>query len=116
MAMVCECNTFTCVLYFIYLLLATVDQASQDTVRDKASGRGLLWNDTFAEERLLFQPPAVNALLVLFSRNHNYVADMLLKINERKEWRNPPPEDPRDRAAQDEQIFQIARHVKCVFS
>lgn len=88
----------------------------QDLVRDKASARGLLWNDTFAEERLLFQPPAVNALLVLFNRNHNYIAEMLLKINERKEWRDPPPADPEARVIQDEQIFQIARHVKYVFS
>lgn len=88
----------------------------QDLVRDKASARGLLWNDTFAEEHLLFQPPAVNALLVLFNRNHNYIAEMLLKINERKEWRDPPPADPEAQVIQDEQIFQIARHVKCVFS
>lgn len=88
------------------------DQASQDTVRDRASGRGLLYNDTFAEERLFFQPPAVNALLVLFSRNHNYIAKMLFNINERKEWVDPPPEDPVARAKQDEELFQIARHVK----
>lgn len=81
-------------------------------MRDRASGRGLLYNDTFAEERLFFQPPAVNALLVLFSRNHNYIAKMLLNINERKEWVDPPPEDPVARTKQDEELFQIARHVK----
>jgi linoleate 10R-lipoxygenase len=91
-----------------------IDQESQDLVRDKASGRGLLWNDTFAEERLLFQPPAVNAMLVLFNRNHNYIAEMLLKINERKEWHDPPPEDSATRAQQDEEIFQTARLIKCV--
>ena len=40
---------------------------------------------------------------------------MLLKINERKRWSNPPPEDLALRAAQDEEIFQTARLVKLVF-
>ena len=34
-------------------------------------GRGLLFPDIIAEERLLLLPPAVCALLVMFSRNHN---------------------------------------------
>jgi hypothetical protein len=49
----------------------TLEQADQDKVRDKASGRGLLYPDTFFEERLIFVPPAASALLVIFSRNHN---------------------------------------------
>ena len=48
-----------------------VNQAQQDSVRNKALGRGLLYPDTFAEERLGFLPAAVSALLVIFSRNHN---------------------------------------------
>ncbi len=43
-----------------------------------------------------------------------YVADMILKINERKRWSNPPPEDPAKRALQDEEIFQVARLIKHV--
>ncbi|KAG6865223.1 hypothetical protein C0991_004346 [Blastosporella zonata] len=87
------------------------NQAAQDKVRDKASGRGLLYPDTFSEERLLFLPPATSVLLVLFSRNHNYIAERLLKINERRLWSDPPPTDPAKRALQDEQIFQTARLV-----
>jgi len=34
-------------------------------------GRGLLHPDVFAEDRLLFLPPATCVLLVLFNRNHN---------------------------------------------
>lgn len=37
---------------------------------------------------------------------------MLLSINERKRWTNPPPKDPQARAIQDEEIFQTARLVK----
>ena len=41
---------------------------------------------------------------------------MLLNINERGTWTNPPPEDAAARARQDEEIFQTARLVKCVGS
>ena len=54
-----------------HISLRTVDQAAQDKVRNKAAGRGLLYPDTFSEERLSFLPPGASALLVLFSRNHN---------------------------------------------
>ncbi|KAF8901487.1 heme peroxidase [Gymnopilus junonius] len=76
-----------------YLDLSPVygdNQAAQDKVRDKAQG----------QERLLFLPPAASALLVVFSRNHNHIAEMILKINEWKRW-----------ALQDEEIFQVARLV-----
>jgi len=88
------------------------DQAAQDTVRDKISGRGYLYPDSFAEERLVFLPPATSALLVIFNRNHNYICDMLLKINERGRWSDPAPADAKLLAQQDEEIFQTARLVK----
>ncbi|KAF7300907.1 Heme peroxidase [Mycena kentingensis (nom. inval.)] len=106
-----------------------VDQAAQDQVRNKEAGRGLLYPDTFSEDRLSFLPPAASAILVLFSRNHNvsssspkrevadhrrkYIANMLLKINERKCWSDPAPTDEAKRAKQDEDIFQTARLVNC---
>ena len=107
------------------------DQQTQDLVRDKAAGRGLLYPDTFSEERLLFLPPAASVLLVILCRNHNvsvkslsydfclshipffkFVAERILKINEKKKWTDPPPTDPTKRAAQDEEIFQTARLIK----
>ena len=39
---------------------------------------------------------------------------MLLKINERGRWHDPPPADSAARAQQDEEIFQVARLVKYV--
>lgn len=47
------------------------NQFTQDQVRNKSLGRGLLYPDTYSEERLGFVPPAASALLVIFSRNHN---------------------------------------------
>lgn len=46
------------------------NQQAQDTVRVR-DGRGMLLPDVFAEDRMVFLPPAVCALLVLFNRNHN---------------------------------------------
>ena len=43
-----------------------------------------------------------------------YIAEKILKINERRSWSDPPPEDPAARANQDEQIFQTAKLVKLV--
>ncbi|KAK2459725.1 hypothetical protein APHAL10511_008259 [Amanita phalloides] len=87
------------------------DDVSQKQIRDKESGRGLLYPDTFAEDRLTFATPAMIALLVIFSRNHNYIAERLLSINERKIWKDPPPMDETFRAKQDEEIFQTARLI-----
>ncbi|KAI6149466.1 heme peroxidase [Pisolithus tinctorius] len=92
------------------------DQATQDKVRDK-KGRGLLHPDAFAEDRLLLLPPAVCVLLVLFNRNHNYIARRLLEINERGTWSDPSKESPHSHKMlkQDEEIFQIARLCNCAW-
>lgn len=37
----------------------------------RRDGTGMLWNDVFADSRLLDMPPSVCALMVLFNRNHN---------------------------------------------
>lgn len=47
-----------------------VDQAEQNGVR-RFDGTGRLWNDVFADVRLLGMPPAIAALLIIFNRNHN---------------------------------------------
>ncbi|KAF7321225.1 Heme peroxidase [Mycena chlorophos] len=99
--------------YFDLSPLYGINQETQDLVRDKAQGRGLLYPDVFSEERLSFLPPAASAILVLFNRNHNYIAQKLLQINERGTWTDPPPQDAKARAKQDEDIFQIARLVNC---
>ncbi|KAI3616961.1 heme peroxidase [Moniliophthora roreri] len=88
-----------------------INQETVDAVRNKDLGRGLLYPDTFSEERLLFLPPCASALLVILSRNHNYIAEKLLKINERGRWTDPPPEDKAKRDQQDEEIFQTARLI-----
>ncbi|KAJ7103706.1 heme peroxidase [Mycena crocata] len=99
--------------YLDLSLLYGHDQAMQDSVRNKSLGRGLLHPDTFSEDRFIFLPPASSALMVILSRNHNYIASMLLTINERGRWSDPPPTDEARKALQDEEIFQTARLVNC---
>ncbi len=43
---------------------------------------GLLKKDTFAESRLVGQPPGVCAFIIAFNRFHNYVVGELAIINE----------------------------------
>lgn len=75
--------------------------------------RGLLKPDTFHEKRLLGQPPGVNIMLVMYNRFHNYVADMLLKINEGGRFTLPPARNEQEKKAvlakQDNDLFQTAR-------
>ncbi|KAL0465912.1 hypothetical protein QR685DRAFT_548000 [Neurospora intermedia] len=54
----------------------------QHKVRDETYGLGLLKPDTFAEDRLLRQPPGVCIMLVMYNRYHNYAATQLRRINE----------------------------------
>ncbi|KAF8677681.1 heme peroxidase [Rhizoctonia solani] len=61
---------------------------AQNKVR-RNDGTGRLHEDVFAENRLLLMPPAVSALLVMFCRNHNYIATKLLQINENRTFKDP---------------------------
>jgi len=49
----------------------------------------------------------------LTNLEQQYIANKILKINERKRWSDPPPTDPTKRALQDEEIFQTAKLVNC---
>ena len=78
--------------------------------------KGLLKPDSFAEERLLMQPPGVCAYLIMYNRFHNYVAEQLLLINENKRFQKPPDYDTLNKdqreafdKKQDEDLFQTAR-------
>ncbi|KAF5356621.1 hypothetical protein D9758_008203 [Tetrapyrgos nigripes] len=83
-----------------------------DAIRRK-DGSGMLWDDVFADNRLLFMPPATCALLVLFSRNHNFIAEKILSINEKGNLVSPSKlaSNPDKLKAQDDEIFQRARLV-----
>lgn len=94
-----------------------IDGYESDMVRAK-DGTGMLSPDCYCDHRMKFHSPAASALLVLFNRNHNYIARHLLLNNEGKKWRDPSEGDLVDVSArllaQDDQIFEIARAINCV--
>ncbi|KAH0432490.1 linoleate diol synthase [Colletotrichum camelliae] len=101
-----------------YLDLAPLYGSSfKDQLEIRTMKEGKLKPDTFHEKRLLGQPAGVNVMLVLYSRFHNYVADILLKINENGRFtlavgKDAAPEDQAKAVAkQDHDLFNVARLV-----
>ncbi|KAF2256765.1 hypothetical protein BU26DRAFT_599398 [Trematosphaeria pertusa] len=108
-----------------YLDLAPLygsNQEEQDQMRTKVAGK--LKPDCFSEARLLFFPPGVGVLLVMFNRFHNYVVENLALINEQNRFPKPtPPADPKDEKAAeaykaklakyDNDLFQTGRLITC---
>jgi linoleate 10R-lipoxygenase len=103
-----------------YLDLAPLYGSSlRDQLAIRTMKEGKLKPDTFHEKRLLGQPAGVNVMLVLYNRLHNYVADVLLKINEGGRFTlactgNASPEDrSKATAKQDHDLFNTARLIVC---
>jgi len=90
------------------------NQEDQDSVR-RWDGTGRLKEDVFTENRLLFLPPAVCTVLVLFCRNHNYIARKLFLINEAGTFKDPDTLSEDQRKNQDHVIFNTARLVNVGF-
>ncbi|KAL4894294.1 heme peroxidase [Aspergillus ambiguus] len=91
----------------------------EQQIRVRTFKDGLLKNDTFAEGRLLGQPPGACALIIAFNRFHNYVVKEMALINEAGRFNLPDgitPESPRYAAAlakRDNDLFQTGRLVTC---
>jgi len=52
----------------------------QERVRTWHNGK--IFPDSIASERIMMMPPGVIAVLLMFSRNHNHIAENLLSVNE----------------------------------
>lgn len=86
----------------------------QKTIRTFQDGK--IKPDTFAEPRLLGQPPGVCALIVSFNRFHNFVVQQLALINEAGRFSIPVTVDPQNKvsyekalAKRDNDLFQTGR-------
>ncbi|KAK3395060.1 linoleate diol synthase [Podospora didyma] len=101
-----------------YLDLAPLYGSSlKDQLEIRTMKGGMLKPDTFHEKRLLGQPAGVNVMLVMYSRFHNYVCDVLLKINEGGRFTlgcgpdASPEEQAKAIAKQDHNLFNTARLI-----
>ncbi|KAL4791504.1 heme peroxidase [Aspergillus venezuelensis] len=110
----------TCLKSSSYLDLGPLygnNQAEQTEVRTFTDG--LLKPDTFAEKRLLSQPPGVCALMIAFNRFHNYIVTELARINEAGRFNLPcadvekAPEYTWALQKRDEDLFQMGRLITC---
>ncbi|KAJ4369231.1 hypothetical protein N0V83_006316 [Neocucurbitaria cava] len=104
------------------------NQAEQDAMRTHVDGK--IKPDCFSEARLLFFPPGVGAMLIMFNRFHNYTVENLAAINEQGRFAKPAAEAPKptgDEAADkkakekydaawkkyDNDLFQTGRLITC---
>jgi len=86
----------------------------QATVRTYDNGR--IWPDVIASDRIMMMPPGVIAILLLFSRHHNHIAERLLEINESEKYVSDPSKlIDAQKKWQDEDIFQLSRNINVAF-
>lgn len=85
------------------------NRADQESVRQMKGG--LLNNDQWFDKRLVIQPAGVAGLIIIFSRNHNFIAKKLLEINENERFSYGPGKRLATVEEQDEKLFQTARLV-----
>lgn len=66
-----------------YVDLSTLyGNTGEQQERVRTYENGLIWPDSIASERIMMMPPGVVAVLLMFSRNHNHIAESLLSVNE----------------------------------
>ncbi|EPS42371.1 hypothetical protein H072_3669 [Dactylellina haptotyla CBS 200.50] len=69
---------------------------------------GKIKPDAFSEKRLLGFPPGVCVLLISFGRYHNFIVEMLAKIDQDQRFSKQ-----RTAEARDEKLFQTGRLITC---
>ncbi|KAK6544846.1 hypothetical protein TWF694_001527 [Orbilia ellipsospora] len=76
---------------------------------------GKLKVDCFSDKRIHTYPPGVGAILIMFNRWHNYVAQTLADINEHGRFSIPPGKESEESALRkrDEDLFQTTRLITC---
>ncbi|KAF2752804.1 linoleate diol synthase [Pseudovirgaria hyperparasitica] len=83
--------------------------------RVRTYNNGLIYPDSIASERIMMMPPGVVAILVMFSRNHNQIAQNLFLVNEDSRYKPWDSLDEDGKKWQDEDIFQLSRNINVGF-
>jgi len=66
-----------------YVDLSTLyGNTKEEQKRVRTLNNGTIFPDSIASERIMMMPPGVVAVLLIFSRNHNTIAESLLSVNE----------------------------------
>jgi hypothetical protein len=66
-----------------YVDLSTLyGNTGEEQKRVRTYEDGLIYPDSIASDRIMMMPPGVIAVLLMFSRNHNHIAESLLAVNE----------------------------------
>lgn len=66
-----------------YVDLSTLyGNIEEDQKRVRIYKNGKIYPDSIASDRIMLMPPGVVATLIMFSRNHNTIAESLLSVNE----------------------------------
>ena len=66
-----------------YVDLSTLyGNTGKEQTRVRTYENGTIFPDSVASERIMMMPPGVVALLLMFSRNHNKIAEDLFSVNE----------------------------------
>ena len=71
-----------------YVDLSTLyGNTEKEQERVRTYHNGLIYPDSIASERIMMMPPGVVAVLLMFSRNHNVVAEGLISVNEEGKYK-----------------------------
>ncbi|KAF2440208.1 heme peroxidase [Karstenula rhodostoma CBS 690.94] len=76
---------------------------------------GLIYPKSIASDRIMMMPPAVVAVMLLFSRNHNHTAENLSTVNQCGKYKPWNELDDAGKEWQDEDIFQWTRNINVGF-
>ncbi|GAA6004340.1 peroxidase/cytochrome P450 family protein [Rhodotorula paludigena] len=97
-----------------YLDLSPVYGNNEEEQRKIRTGvQGKIHPDTIASQRLFMMPPSSVAMAILFARNHNWICDKLVEVNENNQFAPWTSLDEKGKLSQDLRIFEIARNVNC---
>ncbi|PVH95983.1 heme peroxidase, partial [Periconia macrospinosa] len=99
-----------------YVDLSTLyGNTEKEQPRVRTYKNGFIYPDSIASDRIMMMPPGVVAVLLMFSRNHNYLAESLFSINEDGKYKPWDELSESEKKWQDNDIFQIARNINVGF-
>ncbi|KID85854.1 linoleate diol synthase [Metarhizium guizhouense ARSEF 977] len=99
-----------------YVDLSTLyGNTDKEQKRVRTYENGKIFADSVASDRIMMMPPGVIALLVMFSRNHNKIAEDLLSINEDGKYKPWDSLGEQEKKWQDEDVFQLSRNINVGF-